>query len=40
MSRITKATDDLIRRRFLLAEDRDPVPTRAKEHWLFALAPR
>jgi hypothetical protein len=40
MSRITKATDDLIRRRFLLPEDRDPVLTRAKAHWLFAVTPR
>ena len=40
MSRIAKATDDLIRRRLLLPEDRDPVLTRAKEHWLFAVTPR
>lgn len=36
MSRISRATDDLIRRRFLLSEDRDAVLTRAKNHWLFA----
>lgn len=40
MGRIAKATDDLIRRRFLLAEDRDPVLARAKAHWLFAVTPR
>lgn len=40
MRRITTATDDLIRRRFLLAEDRDPVLARAREHWLFAVTPR
>lgn len=36
MRRITRATDDLIRRRFLLAEDREPVLTRARAHWMFA----
>lgn len=40
MRRITTATDDLIRRRFLLAEDRAPVLARAKEHWLFAVTSR
>ncbi len=39
MSRITEATDDLIRRRFLLVEDRDPVLARAKAHWEFAVTP-
>jgi hypothetical protein len=35
--RVAKATDDLVRRRFLLAEDRDAVLRRAKEHWQFAV---
>ncbi len=39
MTRITKGTDDLIRRRFLLAEDREPVLARAKAHWEFAVTP-
>ena len=39
MSRVTKATDDLIRRSFLLAEDREPVLARAKAHWECALTP-
>jgi Alpha/beta hydrolase domain len=40
MRRIAKATDDLIRQRFLLPEDHGSVLARAKAHWMFAVRPR
>ena len=40
MSRIAKATDDLIRQRFVLPDDRDAVLERARAHWAFAGIPR
>ena len=36
LARYTAATDALIKRRFLLAEDRDVVPSRGRANWAFA----
>jgi alpha/beta hydrolase family protein len=40
LQRIRAATMDLIRQRYLLAEDTEAIIERARKHWLFAVTPR